>query len=88
MTNWTDEEMRAQGYEVDPDHPANFEARDKLNRQIDANASRRESLLPCGQATGPLAEKETPVPLTEIERLFPDRERVARVLAARKAAGI
>jgi hypothetical protein len=82
-------ELEAQGYFLDPDHPANFEQRTKQDRRIDANAAHRESLMPCSRSAGvPLAPKEPVTPQTEVERLFPDQERARGVLEARKAAGL
>jgi hypothetical protein len=82
-------ELEAQGYFLDPDHPANFEQRNRDDKRIDSNAAHRESLLPCSRSAGqPLADKEPFTPRTEIERLFPDRERARGVLEARKAAGL
>lgn len=75
MSEWTEEELRAQGYQLDPDHPANLGERSRLDRQIDVNAAHREALLPSA-AAGPLGPQEHTAPQTEIERLFPDRERV------------
>jgi hypothetical protein len=82
-------ELEAQGYFLDPDHPANFEQRTKQDRRIDANAAHRESLMPCSRSAGqPLAPKEVPAPVSEVDRLFPDHERIRLMLEARKAAGL
>jgi hypothetical protein len=81
--------MTDPAYQLDPDHPANKGLRDKTDRQIDANAAHRESLLPCSGSTGqPLTPKEPVTNPSETERLFPDQERAQRVLAARKEAGL
>lgn len=88
MKEWTDAELEAQGYypAQDPDSP---EPRNQADRNHYKQAAHRESLLPCSGSYGqPLADKEPVTPLTEVQRLFPDQERVRGILAARKAAGI
>lgn len=70
--------MNESSYQLDPEHPAHKGKPDKHQRQIASNEEHRESMLPCSGATGPLVQEEKPAPLTEVERLFPDRERVAR----------
>ena len=68
MTSWTDEQLLAQGYQLDPD--PGLAERTALDRQIDRNAQNRESLMPSSRATGPLAPKEAAAPLSEVERLL------------------
>jgi hypothetical protein len=71
--------MTDNAYQLDPNHPANKGLKDVNWKLVDRNEEHRLSLLPCSRSAGqPLAEKETPAPLTEVQRLFPDRERVAR----------
>jgi hypothetical protein len=77
-TEWTGTELEAQGYFLDGD---DGKTPNETDRKVNSNAAHRESLLPSSRATGPLAEKEAAAPLSEVERLFPDRERVARKLA-------
>lgn len=71
MTDWTPEQLRAMGYELDPDNPKNVSERGRIPGQIASNAAHREGLLPSSRSAGePLAEKETPPPRTERQRLF------------------
>lgn len=84
---WTPERLLQMGYESNPDPAA--AQRTATDARIDRNARHRESLLPCSRSAGqPLAEKEVPAPVAEVDRLFPDHERIRGVLEARRAAGI
>jgi hypothetical protein len=76
MTEWTREALEAQGYQL---YEEDGTVPNAIDRSVNRNAAHRESLLPSSRSAGqPLADAERPVPRTEVERLFPDRERVAR----------
>lgn len=88
--------MSDPAYQLDPNHPAN---RDKVNKyppESARNDRHRDEVLSKdttgyrGRVAGPQAEPTAPeeaAPRTEVERLFPDRERVAEAQHAQTLLG-
>jgi hypothetical protein len=81
-----------QGYFLDGDHPANQGKQTPYGKQVDRNEGDRDAALDKSSVAqgyrgriagprsqdGPAKPAEPAEPLTEVERLFPDRERVTR----------
>ena len=69
MTEWSEDELMAQGYYTNPD--PNLDEQNAIGRQIERNAQHRESLLPCSRSAGqPIVPAEPVTPRTEAERLL------------------
>ena len=70
--------MTDPAYQLNPDHPAHHGKPGEADRQLAANAAIRDMALVRPEASEPLADKVVPEPVSEVERLFPDQDRVAR----------